>query len=71
MGLTGTPSLVRHCEQAWLGLDQDATPDQAFQLGTGAFGVAGLGAEAERPADVLGVQAVVGVLEQGEDLAVG
>jgi hypothetical protein len=49
--------------EAWRVLGQDLSVDQAFQLGADAFGVFGLGADAQRLADVLRAQgiAVTGV----------
>ncbi|MFF2809551.1 hypothetical protein ACFVT2_20675 [Streptomyces sp. NPDC058000] len=48
-------------EQLGFGLGEDAAGRQAFQPGAGVFGVLGLGAAAECPADLLGAESFSGL----------
>jgi hypothetical protein len=55
-------------EQGGLGFAEQAAADQAFQLGSDAFGAPWLRAGAECLADVLGAEPFGGLPDGGEDL---
>jgi hypothetical protein len=58
-------------EQAGLGLAQDASADEALELGAHAFDLLRFQPGIEGLAEVPGAEAVLGVLEDGQDLPVG